>query len=217
MSTRFPKSTLRKVDHPKYIPLRYRPPALVSVYRPNRPTPPPSIFKATLPNVARKPLGVQQSVYLKEALQSQCIDGKPFILPLQKVTLQYCDIGGSSQAQREFITGGLLKQFAAQNPGVEVLVQPRPFRHPLIRAEYWNAHSRSLCVRHLKSGKQVMQMMQEQVRDGSSGLSPLRPKSPVMSEAVTESVRGIWTPFRDPKLRVDYKPQAPRHLYSNNY
>jgi hypothetical protein len=48
----------------------------------------------------------------------------------------------------------------------------------------------------------------------SSGISPLKPKFPIMTE--NESIRGIWSPFKDPKIRVTHKPQAPKHLYANN-
>jgi hypothetical protein len=49
----------------------------------------------------------------------------------------------------------------------------------------------------------------------TSGIAPFKPKFPVLSE--TESIRGIWTPFKDPKLRPACKPQSPRFLYANNF
>jgi hypothetical protein len=79
----------------KWIPKKMRPPALVDAYRRKRPGPTGPV----VPNVADAPFGVQQSTYL-QVLGDNGKDGKSFILPLQKLTFQYCDLGGSSKGIR---------------------------------------------------------------------------------------------------------------------
>eukprot|EP00158_Paraphelidium_tribonemae_P000707 Partr_v1_DN23246_c0_g1_i1_m35435 putative ribosomal protein len=184
----------------------YQPHPLVNVYRRAYPASP----KPTVPNVASKPFGIQQQVYLN-VLDDQAMSGKPYISPLQKLTFNYCDLGGSSKHMREFITKDLVK-FAHENPQCEIQVQPRPYHHPLIRAEYDNGFTKTVCVRNLEP-MSIMQHV-KQYRD-SHGISPIKPKFPVLTR--NESPRGIWTPFKDPQVRPTHKPQPPRHLYSNNF
>ncbi len=59
--------------------------------------------------------------------------------------------------------------------------------------------------------------IQEYVQNyrNTSGIAPIKPKYPVLSDSV--SIRGIWTPFKDPKLRPAHKPQSPKFLYGNNF
>ena len=75
-----------------------------------------------------------------------------------------------------------------------------------------NGFKKVQCVRNL--GKDEIQGFVDQYMN-SAGISPIKPKFPVMSQ--NESLRGIWTPFKDPKVRLTHKPQSPKELYSNNF
>lgn len=206
MSSKFIKTPIFRTK-PRFIEKKYRPPALVDVYRRNNPNPPP---KPAVPTVANRPFGIQQSVYL-QVLNDNAVDGKPFIFPLQKLVFTYCDMGGSSNGQREFIKGRLV-EFARKNPQFEIIVQPRPFHHPHIRAYYDNGFTKEQCVRSF-SPVEIMEYLEEFKE--SAGIAPIKPKFPVLTR--NESPRGIWNPFKDPKVRPTHKPQAPTHLYSNDF
>ena len=121
--------------------------------------------------------------------------------------------------------------FAKRHPEFEVVVQPKFGQHPHIRAYYsWfqvvvldyfytilfyciidNGHEKLVCVRN--SPPTIIHEFVELYRD-TSGVDPFKPKKPVIS--VEESVRGVWSPFKNVKLRPDRQPLAPKHLYSND-
>ncbi|KAF8932444.1 39S ribosomal protein L51, mitochondrial [Dissophora ornata] len=83
-----------------------------------------------------------------------------------------------------------LIQFAKEHPHVEVIVTPRPSKHPVIRGLYLNGKDKVICVRNMEpkdiAGK--VTLLKE-----SSGNKMKVFKKPVIS--TTESVRGIWSPF----------------------
>lgn len=58
-----------------------------------------------------------------------------FILQCKKLTLQYCNWGGSSAGMRQFLSSPELKQFAAANPKVEFIIKEES-GHPQVIGEY---------------------------------------------------------------------------------
>ena len=58
------------------------------------------------------------------------------IRQLQKLTLSYCEHGGSSRYVREFISSGKIVEYARANPQVQVAVEVSNGRHPNVTAEY---------------------------------------------------------------------------------
>ncbi|KAI3652380.1 hypothetical protein MP228_002705 [Amoeboaphelidium protococcarum] len=168
-------------------------------------------FKERVTSVANAPYGIQKEVIFAEIggpFAANGVNGQ-YVNPLQKVVVQYCDLGGSSAGMREFILTRL-PQWAKKNPHVEVIVQPRPFHHPHLRATYDNGHTKVVCVRN-QNIKDIGERLQHYV--DSVGMPLLKPRKPVYS--VTESIRGIWTPFKEPALRVTNLPQGPKYLYGN--
>lgn len=162
-----------------------------------------------IPNVASAPFGIQQAV-LRQVYASNGIGGV-YVQPLQKVVLEYCDLGGSSKGMREALLNRV-PRWASAHPGTEIVVQRVAHRHPHLRAYYDNGYKKSVCVRN-RSAQDIIKFL-EHYRD-TAGVAPIKPKKPVLSDA--ESVRGVWSPFKDPKVRPDRQPQAPKFLYSNNF
>ena len=55
---------------------------------------------------------------------------------LQRVTLRFCNFGGSSAGAREFIAKGHLADFARRNPQVLLSAKALANRHPVFFGEY---------------------------------------------------------------------------------
>eukprot|EP00924_Labyrinthula_sp_SR-Ha-C_P000989 maker-scaffold_7-snap-gene-10.21-mRNA-1 protein AED:0.02 eAED:0.02 QI:107/1/1/1/1/1/2/118/152 len=56
---------------------------------------------------------------------------------LQRVTLRYCPIGGSSRRMRNFIRSDL-KNFAEDHPWIEFRTEIKKNKHPIVVGEYKN-------------------------------------------------------------------------------
>ena len=110
---------------------------------------------------------------------------------LQKLTLVYCEHGGSSRTLREYVASGRVVDFARANPSVEVEVAVRNGRHPHVAAEYRSGWAKQVCVKNEGMGRigRVMSML----RDSSGRKMAARLGGPVRTQ--TPSVQGIWTPF----------------------
>ncbi|KAJ2635600.1 Ribosome biogenesis protein Kri1 [Coemansia sp. RSA 1286] len=101
----------------------------------------------------------------------------------------YCERSGSSKSMMEYLQKQAIK-FAQENPQIEVVVQPRPSKHPVIRAFYTNGHQKTKCVR-----KCVVDEIPEVVKSlrDHSGHKLRKWNRYVISD--TPSVRGIYSPF----------------------
>jgi len=112
-----------------------------------------------------------------------------FILQCKRLEFFYCDKGGSSSGIKAFLQHNL-SDFAKQNPSVEMVVAPRPHRHPIIRGVYINGREKVVCVRNLE----ILQVLKkaELLRD-ASGVKLKKINKPVAS--MNASVRGIWSPY----------------------
>lgn len=95
-----------------------------------------------------------------------------------------------------FLQHGLAK-FAKANPAIEITVSPRPHKHPVVRGHYINGREKAICVRNLDHN-QILRKA-ELLRD-SSGEKVKRVSKPVSS--VSDSVRGIWDPYRGGAIGV---------------
>ncbi|KAL2289172.1 hypothetical protein FJTKL_02964 [Diaporthe vaccinii] len=91
----------------------------------------------------------------------------------------------------------LLPRFAAAHPEIEVIVSPRPTKHPIVSAHYINGNTRAVCVKNLHANQ--IQQKVELLRD-STGERNKRYSKPVKS--INESVRGIWSPYHGQGLTV---------------
>ncbi|CAG8512254.1 4924_t:CDS:2 [Ambispora leptoticha] len=98
------------------------------------------------------------------------------------------------QLQSEYLKKDLIP-FAKANPEVEIMIKPRPSKHPCIRGWYLNGRDKVICVRKMKPSE--IGKVAEYIRDHSGQKATTRFKKPVIS--TTESVRGIWSPFHTQK------------------
>ena len=73
-----------------------------------------------------------------------------FVFPCKKVTLQYCNWGGSSEGMRKFLTSKRLDKWGQEFPWIQFEVL-RKSGHPLLRAEYTNGREKVVCVRNLNA------------------------------------------------------------------
>ncbi|KAK2801522.1 hypothetical protein FQN50_007738 [Emmonsiellopsis sp. PD_5] len=112
-----------------------------------------------------------------------------FILQCKRLDFHYCDWAGSSRGMNAFLKH-TLPAFAAANPQIEIHISPRPKKHPVIRGHYINGREKAICVRNLEK-EQVL--AKATLLKEASGEKLKRVKKPVSS--VTESVRGIWSPY----------------------
>lgn len=112
-----------------------------------------------------------------------------FILQCKKITLRYCNWGGSSRGMRRFLENDL-KKYVEKNPKLEFVIV-KEHGHPILRGEYTNGKEKVICVRNMEPSK--IEQKLNVLRDSSGAqLKPYR-GNPVKS--VNESVRGIWSPF----------------------
>ncbi|KAJ2960458.1 hypothetical protein NQZ79_g4191 [Umbelopsis isabellina] len=113
-----------------------------------------------------------------------------YILQCRKMVFNYCENWGSNKGMIQYLKKDLV-EFAKANPQIEIVVEPRPAHHPIIRGEYLNGRDKVICVRNMENSeiKRKVQLL----RDSSGSKLKNLTKKPVIS--TTESVRGIWSPF----------------------
>lgn len=111
-----------------------------------------------------------------------------FVHPCRRITLRYCNWGGSSKGMRELLRTRL-KQVAAQEPRIEfsVLLESG---HPVVTGEYADGSTKSICVRN-KTPSEILEKLYF-VRDCGEG--KLR-KFKRAVQSYNPSVRGVWSPF----------------------
>jgi len=54
----------------------------------------------------------------------------------KKITLRYCEHGGSSRAVRDYLSSGQLVEWARERPSVEIKVKVVNGKHPNLQADY---------------------------------------------------------------------------------
>ncbi|PRT56308.1 54S ribosomal protein L51, mitochondrial [Wickerhamiella sorbophila] len=111
-----------------------------------------------------------------------------FVQPCTKIVLRYCNWGGSSRGMRKLLNENI-RQIAAENPEIEVVVQKKS-GHPIVQGFYANGNIKSVCVRNYEPSKILEKIS---VVRNSSG-EKLRKYNRAV-ESKNESVRGIWSPF----------------------
>ncbi|GMM32053.1 mitochondrial 54S ribosomal protein [Martiniozyma asiatica (nom. inval.)] len=113
-----------------------------------------------------------------------------FVYPCKRVTLTYCNFGGSSAGMREFLRLRL-KGFAAQYPEVEFRVLEKTGKHPVLKGEY----SREDLTKQICARKWNIDVIENKLKLilNSSGKNLSKVKNSV--ESNNESVRGVWSPF----------------------
>lgn len=69
------------------------------------------------------------------------------VFQLRKLTVKYCDYGGSSKGARDFIRHGIV-DFAKRTPAAEVVTELRPGHHPYIQGEYETGENKTIGVKN---------------------------------------------------------------------
>ncbi|KAI8356643.1 thioredoxin-like protein [Blakeslea trispora] len=113
-----------------------------------------------------------------------------FVLQCRKMVFNYCEKWGSNKGMIDYIKKDLA-HFAKENPQIEIVVQPRPAHHPVVRGYYLNGRDKVICTRNLTPGQ--INTKVQLLKDASGEKLKNLTKKPVIS--TTESVRGIWSPF----------------------
>ncbi|QLL31309.1 hypothetical protein HG536_0B01720 [Torulaspora globosa] len=114
-----------------------------------------------------------------------------FVFPCKKITLQYCNWGGSSQGMREFLTSKRLEKLGSQYPFIQFEVL-RKSGHPLLRAQYNNGREKVICVRNLNIDNVENKL--KLLKDSSGEILRRRTKNDNV-ETLNKSVRGVWSPI----------------------
>ncbi|CCD22644.1 mitochondrial 54S ribosomal protein mL43 NDAI_0A04890 [Naumovozyma dairenensis CBS 421] len=114
-----------------------------------------------------------------------------FIFPCKKITLQYCNWGGSSQGMRDFLMSKRLDKLAKQYPFIQFHVMKKS-GHPILRAEYNNNREKVICVRNLNIDNVENKL--KLLKDSSGDVLRKRTKNDNV-ETLNNSVRGVWSPI----------------------
>jgi large subunit ribosomal protein L43 len=121
------------------------------------------------------------------------------IVQLRKLTLKYCEYGGSSKALREYISNGKLALWATQHPHTEVEVKVHNGHHPLVKGEYITGNvQHQVSVKNYDRWQDVQDVCQ--MLADRSGRKITKITTPVLTD--TPSIQGIWTPF----LNLQHEP-----------
>lgn len=121
-----------------------------------------------------------------------------FVHPCQRITLQYCNWGGSSDGMRRLLRSRRLDKLAESNPQIEFHVLRKP-GHPILRAQYSNGREKVICVRGMNID--VVENKLKLLRDSSGAILRHRTMNDNV-ESLNESVRGIWSALHAPKHQI---------------
>jgi len=58
------------------------------------------------------------------------------VFQCKRLTIKYCEYGGSSRAVREYLASGRLLEWAAERPTVQIQVRVANGKHPNLQADY---------------------------------------------------------------------------------
>ena len=124
------------------------------------------------------------------------------IYQLTKLSINYCEIGGSSRALRDYIGNGQLVSWAAQHPHISIEVKRNNGYHPTIHADYLTNSKQTLhqvSVKNYETWEHVEEVVQ--MLSNRSGRKITKITKQVLTD--TPSVQGVWTPF----LNLQHEPE----------
>jgi large subunit ribosomal protein L43 len=139
------------------------------------------------------------------------------IFQLTKLSIYYCEVGGSSRALRDYIANGELVSWASQHPHVQMEVKRNNGHHPVIHADYLTNSKKILhqvSVKNYETWEHVQEVVQ--MLSNRSGRKITKITKPVLTD--TPSVQGVWTPFLNLQHEPNFLVQIidPNHLHTNN-
>nr|KAF6425358.1 mitochondrial ribosomal protein L43 [Molossus molossus] len=112
-----------------------------------------------------------------------------YVQQLQRLSFSLSRDAPSSRGAREFVEREVA-DFARQNPGVVIYVNPRPCSVPRIVAEYLNGAVREETI-NCKSVEEITTLVQKLANQ--SGLDIIRIRKPFHTDS--PSIQGQWHPF----------------------
>lgn len=135
-----------------------------------------------------------------------------YVCQLQRITFKFCKSFGSSRGMRDFIENDLV-DYARDNSGVVVYLQPRRHRTPVLDAEYLNGHKDYVNC-HNYTREEVVKYVDYLTH--KSGFPVVRLRK--FWHTDSPSIQGVWTPFTrmDPRVNVlDITDQRREQLASS--
>ena len=130
------------------------------------------------------------------------------VFQLQKLTLFYCEHGGSSQAVRDFLASGRLIEWARERPHLNIKVKVRNGKHPFVKGEYLtspNDNIHQICIKSNQAKSPDIEAALDQLYN-RSGRKATKFTKPVYTD--TPSIQGVWTPA----LNLHLTPQFPMQI-----
>lgn len=116
-----------------------------------------------------------------------------FVAPCHKMTISYCNWGGSSKGIREMMSTGKLNDIAKKNSNIFIEIIKKS-GHPTINFHYNNDKINSVDIKNLMP-KQIIDKINEYSQRSGNDLFKYNRR--IVSN--NESVRGIWSPLHETK------------------
>jgi large subunit ribosomal protein L43 len=118
-----------------------------------------------------------------------------------KLTLQYCEHGGSSRAVRDYLQSSSIVKWAKDRPSVQIEIKVKNGKHPMAKGEYLTAPLASgkrpdggpvihqICIKN--STPEGVESTLDKLYN-KSGRKMTKFTQPKYTQ--TPSVQGVWTP-----------------------
>lgn len=116
-----------------------------------------------------------------------------YVLPCHKITVQYCNHGGSSSGIRDLLASGNLNSVASAKSKIFFDITKQK-GHPQLTFHYNNDESNKVNIGNLPANK-IVEKINEYSQTSGNKLFKWNHK--VLS--INESVRGIWSPLHTAK------------------
>ncbi|KAG7196058.1 39S ribosomal protein L51, mitochondrial [Scheffersomyces spartinae] len=116
-----------------------------------------------------------------------------FVKPCYKITIQYCNWGGSSNGVRQLLSNGKLNNLALENREIMFNIVKQK-GHPRLTFHYNNDSVKEIECRNNTDGE-ILKKLKEYSQNSGNKLFKYNHK--VLS--INDSVRGIWSPMHIPK------------------
>ncbi|KAH3902919.1 probable 54S ribosomal protein L51, mitochondrial [Saccharomycodes ludwigii] len=118
---------------------------------------------------------------------------RSFVPHIKKITIQYCNWGGSSKGIRDFLSSKRLDNLIENNKHIEFEIVKKS-GHPILRGEYANGREKVICVRNLNID--LVENKFAILRNSTGEQLHSRTKNDNV-ESLNKSVRGIWSPLHE--------------------
>lgn len=116
-----------------------------------------------------------------------------YVLPCHKISVQYCNHGGSSSGIRDLLASGSLNSMASAKSKIFFNITKQK-GHPKLVFHYNNDHNNQVSIANLPPSEIVNKINEH---SQSSGNKLFKWNHKVLS--INESVRGIWSPLHTAK------------------